>query len=141
MENSQTRLAWFWGPYSALGLAVALATFAIDQAHKWWMLYVYDIASKGRVAVTSFLDLVFVKNTGISYSMFDDGGMTGQYLLAGFAVVASYKISARAGRHVTALGPGPHHRRGAGERPRQAAFGWRRGLLLAACIWVLLVRF
>ena len=48
--------------------------------------YVYDIAAKGRVAVTPFLDLVFVKNIGISYSLFNQESQTGQYLLAGFAV-------------------------------------------------------
>ena len=53
------------------------------------MIYVYDIASKGRVYVTSFLDLVFVKNTGISYSLFDQDSQTGQYLLAAFAVTVS----------------------------------------------------
>ena len=81
--------SWFWGTYSALGLAVALATFAVDQAHKYWMLYVYDITAKGKVAVTPFLDLVFVKNTGISYSLFDQDSQAGQYMLAGFAVIAS----------------------------------------------------
>lgn len=81
--------SWLWGAHSALGLAVALATFAIDQMHKFWMLYVYDITAKGKVAVTPFLDLVFVKNTGISYSLFDQDSQAGQYMLAAFAVLAS----------------------------------------------------
>jgi len=69
------RLArWFWGPHAALALKVASAVFVIDQAHKWWMLLVYRIAEKGRVQITPFLDLVFVKNTGISYSMLDQSG-------------------------------------------------------------------
>ncbi len=53
------------------------------------MLYVYDIMAKGRVAVAPFLDLVFVKNTGISYSMFDQESQAGQFMLAAFAVAAS----------------------------------------------------
>lgn len=80
---------WLWGPYSRLALVVAGVTCAIDQAHKWWMLLVYEIQDKGRVTVTSFFDLVFVKNTGISYSMFDSSSQSWQYALAGFAVVAS----------------------------------------------------
>ncbi len=44
---------------------------------------------RGKVAVTPFLDLVFVKNTGISYSLFDQQSQAGQYMLAGFAVIAS----------------------------------------------------
>ena len=38
---------WLWGAYSRLGLAVALATLVLDQAHKWWMLQVYGIADPG----------------------------------------------------------------------------------------------
>ena len=90
--------SWLWGAHSALGLAVALATFAIDQMHKFWMLYVYDITAKGKVAVTSFLDLVFVKNTGISYSLFDQDSQAGQYMLAAFAVLASAATSRRRDR-------------------------------------------
>lgn len=80
---------YLWGPYSSLALKIAAVTFVIDQAHKWWMLLVYQIAEKGRVTVTPFLDLVFVKNTGISYSMLDQSTYTWQIVLALFAVVAS----------------------------------------------------
>ena len=75
----------FWSRHAPSALAVALATVLIDQANKFWMLYVYDIQSKGRVTVTPFLDFVFVKNTGISYSMFNQDSQEGQYLLAAFA--------------------------------------------------------
>jgi signal peptidase II len=88
-EAKRTNNSLLWGRWSALGLAVALATVAIDQAHKWWMLGPYDIANKGRVPITSFFDLVFVKNTGISYSLFDQDSQAGQNMLAAFAVIAS----------------------------------------------------
>ena len=39
----------FWGPFSFLGFAVALAGFLADRLHKWWMLHVYDITSRGKV--------------------------------------------------------------------------------------------
>ncbi len=81
-----------WGRWSGLGLAVALVTVAIDQAHKWWMLGPYDIANKGRVTITPFFDLVFVKNTGISYSLFDQDSQAGQNMLAAFAVIASLAL-------------------------------------------------
>jgi signal peptidase II len=80
---------WLWGDWSRLGLTVAVATFLIDQAHKWWMLYVYRIEEKGRVALTPFFDLVFVKNTGISYSLLDQSGTAWQLVLALFSVIAS----------------------------------------------------
>lgn len=81
--------SWVWGRWSGLALSVAALTFLIDQAHKYWMIYVYDIGSKVRVTVTPFLDLVYVKNIGISYSLFNQNSMTGQYVLAGFAVIVS----------------------------------------------------
>ena len=84
--------AWLWGPYSRLGLTVALPTLIIDQAHKWWMLLVYDIEAKGRVTVTPFLDLVYVKNTGISYSLLDMASYTWQILLALFAMSAALAL-------------------------------------------------
>lgn len=80
---------WLWGRWSGLGLTVAAVTAVIDQLNKWWMLYVFELPEKGRVYVTPFLDLVFVKNTGISYSMLDQDSFAGQLALAGFAVVAS----------------------------------------------------
>jgi signal peptidase II len=90
-DNTGTH-GWFWGPFSLLGLVVGLATLLIDQANKFWMLDVYGIAEKGRVAVTPFLDFVFVKNTGISYSLFDQDSFTGQLALAGFGLLASIAL-------------------------------------------------
>jgi len=88
MEMAKPR-SLVWSRWAPLALAVFLATVSIDQVHKWWMLSVYDIASKGRIEVTPFFDIVFVKNIGISYSLFNQESALGQYLLAGFAVVAS----------------------------------------------------
>ena len=55
---------WFWGPLSPLGLGVALLTVLVDQAHKAWMLYVYDIGARGTVTLTPFFDLILVWNRG-----------------------------------------------------------------------------
>ncbi|HRN84820.1 MAG TPA: signal peptidase II [Hyphomicrobium sp.] len=90
MTNQEGRLArWLWGPYSALALKIAAITFVLDQASKAWVLLVYELQDKGRVQVLPFLDLVFVKNTGISYSMLDGDAYSWQIVLATFAVVAS----------------------------------------------------
>jgi len=82
---------WLWGPFSRLGLSIALATLVIDQAHKWWMLAVYRIAEKGRVAVLPFFDLVYVKNLGVSYGL--GAGFIGQGVLAAFALAASLGLA------------------------------------------------
>src|SRR5262245_44308323 len=79
---------WLWGRLSPLGLSIAILVVAIDQLHKYWMLAVYDIQSKVRVAIAPFLDLVYVKNTGISYGLFLQETRQGQWLLAGFAGLA-----------------------------------------------------
>lgn len=76
----------------ALGLWVALAGLVIDQAHKYWMIYVYDIAARGRVTVTPFLDLVYAINPGISYGLFEQSHGLGQWLLSGFAVLVSMAL-------------------------------------------------
>ena len=80
--------SWLWGPLSPVGLACALATLAIDQGHKWWMLAVYRIQDRDRVAVTPFFDLVYVQNKGISYGLLPLDTLQGQRLLAGFAALA-----------------------------------------------------
>lgn len=88
--TSDSRLKrWLWGPYSRIALQIAAVTFIVDQANKWWMLLVYRIEEKGRVTVTSFFDLVFVKNTGISYSLLDGSSYGWQIVLALFSVIVS----------------------------------------------------
>ena len=83
---------WLWGAYSALGGIVALVALVVDQAHKWWMLKVWGAKEGVRTVINPFLDIVYVRNTGISYSLFDQKTMVGQYVLAGFAVLASVAL-------------------------------------------------
>lgn len=77
---------WVWGPASRLGLWVIVATFVVDQAHKWWMLNVYEIPKGQRIYVTPFLDLVYVINKGVSYGLLNDSG---PWLLTGFALLVA----------------------------------------------------
>ena len=58
----------------AFGLIAAFFVCASDQAHKFWMLNVFDIGGRGRVGVTPFFDLVLSWNRGVSYSFLADGG-------------------------------------------------------------------
>jgi len=77
-----------WGPVSTLGMSVGIATLIADQAHKWWMLHVYRIQDRGRVRLTPYFDLVYAKNTGVSYSLFAADSAIGQLLLTLFALLA-----------------------------------------------------
>jgi signal peptidase II len=81
-----------WGPYAALGLAVAAATCLIDQANKWWMINVVDLPNSGPIPVLPFLTLKFTLNTGISYSLLDNATYEWQLTLAGLAVAASLAL-------------------------------------------------
>ena len=69
----------------ALGLAALIAAFALDQGHKYWMLYVFDIAQKQPVTLTPFLDVLLSWNHGVSYSLFQGAGAG--LLLAGQTVI------------------------------------------------------
>ena len=90
--RADIRISNLWGPYSRAALIAAVLTVVVDQAHKYWMIDVYDIGAKGRVAVTSYLDLVYVKNIGISYSFFNQESFAGQLALAAFAAAASLAL-------------------------------------------------
>ena len=79
----------FWGPLTSFGLWIAVLTFAIDQAHKWWMLLIYRIEDKGRVPLLPFLDIVYVVNPGVSFGQLAMDGFWGQLALTAFAAQAS----------------------------------------------------
>jgi signal peptidase II len=98
-----------WGPLTRWGLAVGLATAAIDQATKLWLLYVFDIAARVPVRITPFLDLVLVWNKGISYGLFQQEGAAGQWVLLAIKAVAIVLLwiwLARTGSRLTAVALG-----------------------------------
>lgn len=84
---------FLWGPLSAFGLAIAALTAFVDQAHKAWMLYVYDIGAKGVVTITPFFDLVLVWNQGISYGLLPQESPAGRWALILFACAASLALA------------------------------------------------
>jgi signal peptidase II len=98
-----------WGPLTRLGLAVAVATAAIDQASKLWLLYVFDLQARIPVRITPFLDLVLVWNKGISYGLFQQEGVLGQWILLAVkaaAIVLLWVWMARTGSRLTAVALG-----------------------------------
>jgi signal peptidase II len=80
---------------------MAVVVAAIDQVHKWWMLTVYGIREGQRVTVLPFLDLEYVRNTGVSYGLFLQNSRQGQWLLAGFAALAVCAMAVWLARGVT----------------------------------------
>jgi signal peptidase II len=100
---------YLYGPLTWLGVAVAVLTAVLDQATKLWLLFGYDLASRGTVRLAPFLDLVLVWNTGISYGLFPQAGPLGQWALLGVKTVAVLLLwiwLARVGSRLTALALG-----------------------------------
>ena len=107
-----------WGPLSKLGMSMAILAFVLDQAHKWWMLGPFDIASRGRVTITPFFDLVLGWNRGISYGLFAQDSVIGRYALVTMSVAISIGPVGLAGPHRSPLNGGCAwlgHRRRAGK--------------------------
>ena len=86
-------MRYFWGPLSPLGLGIAAVALLADQAHKAWMLYVYDIGAKGTVTVAPFFDLVLVWNQGVSYGLLPQRSELGRWGLILFAFAAAIALS------------------------------------------------
>jgi len=79
---------YVWGRFSAFGLTIAALTCVADQASKVWLLSDFDLANRGSVAVTPFVDLVLTWNTGISYGLFPQQGPIGAWGLLAFKLAA-----------------------------------------------------
>ena len=84
---------WMWGPLSRLGLSVAVVTFLLDQAHKWFMLLGVGMQEGQRIKVAPFFDWAFVLNRGVSYSFLTGSNQRWQYALAAFATLASVALA------------------------------------------------
>jgi signal peptidase II len=77
-----------WGRLSALGLGVAIIACFADQIAKFWLLYDFDLGGRSPTPLTPFLDLTLLFNTGISYGLFPQQGLLGQWALLAFKVAA-----------------------------------------------------
>jgi signal peptidase II len=80
--------SYLYGPLSRLGLGAAVATAALDQALKLWLLFVFDLGGRGRVPLGRFFDLVLTWNTGVSYGLFKQDSFSGQLVLLAIKAVA-----------------------------------------------------
>jgi len=98
-----------WGPFCRLGLAVAIAAAAVDQACKLWIIFGTDLGTRSSIALLPFLDLVLTWNTGISYGLFPQEGPLGQWALLALKAIAAVLLwvwLARASSRLTAVALG-----------------------------------
>ncbi|WP_244613260.1 signal peptidase II [Methylosinus sp. Ce-a6] len=91
------------------GLAAVGLALALDQAHKFWMLHVFDIGLRQPIHLTSFLDLVLSWNFGVSYSLLSSQSQPARALLVAFQLSIAGCLAYwlwRAPRRLTAAGLG-----------------------------------
>ncbi len=78
---------------SRVGLVVALATLALDQATKLYYLFVDVLSQREPIRLAPFLDLIVVWNRGISYGLFQQHTELGRWALVAVSVVAGIGLS------------------------------------------------
>jgi lipoprotein signal peptidase len=96
-----------------IGLLLALVVLAIDQATKWYMLFVLDLPSLGHVPLLALgpfgFDLTMVWNRGVTFGLLAGDGFWAQALLALLALgIAGFLLRwmSRAENRLTALALG-----------------------------------
>src|SRR5262249_1159664 len=97
------------GPCTALGLVTAAIVGVLDQVSKLWLLYGFDLAARGRVALAPVVELVLVRNYGISYGWFQWLGGSARWALialTALAVVFLLTWLARAGSRLSGFALG-----------------------------------
>ena len=98
------------GSLLPLGLVLAAIVAVLDQATKYWLVHLSGLGDTGgRLAYGPFVDFVYLRNPGISYSMFELKGAAGQLAFTALAIVVSIGIIvwlARAANRVTAIALG-----------------------------------
>ncbi len=86
-----------------LGGMSAFLMLLTDQAHKLWMLNVYDIGNRPPVRVLPFFDLVMAWNKGVSYSLFEADSDLGRYALLAVTLAATLFLAVWLWRSSTVL--------------------------------------
>ncbi|WP_407528691.1 signal peptidase II [Methylobacterium oryzisoli] len=86
-----------------LGLLVALATLALDQATKLGLLFLADLPLHQPVVLAPFAQLVVVWNRGVSYGLLQQDGDLGRWLLVAVSVLASAALTVWMARAATRL--------------------------------------
>jgi signal peptidase II len=90
-------------PHLRPGIIAAVTVLTLDQASKLWLLFVFDIAHRGAVRLTPFLDLVLAWNVGISFGWFQNDSPLTQILLMVIKAVAVIVLAVWMARSRTAM--------------------------------------
>jgi signal peptidase II len=106
------------------GVIAAIVTLVLDQASKFWLVRVFDIAHRGTVELTPFFDLVLAWNQGISFGWFQNDGAGAQIVLMAIKALAVVVLAVWMVRSRTLIARLDH---GRGHRKRDRPPGLWRG--------------
>lgn len=73
-------------------LLASLAVFMIDQTTKAWAVRRLRFSGEMKEIIPGFLNFAYAENTGVAFSMFDDHGDTGRWVLSGIAGLAGILV-------------------------------------------------
>jgi signal peptidase II len=90
-------------PHLRLGIIAAIGVLVLDQASKFWLVRVFDIAHRGTVKLAPFFDLVLAWNQGISFGWFQNDGAVAQVVLMAIKAVAVVVLAVWMARSRTLL--------------------------------------
>ena len=93
-----------WSAY-----ALALGVFALDQAVKAWVLYVFDLPARFTVPVAGPFSLTMVWNRGVSFGLMTANQDLARWALVAFSVVVAAALAwwaRQADRRIMALSLG-----------------------------------
>lgn len=72
-------------------LGIAVGVYMVDQVTKAWAARELRLGGD-RSLIEGFLNLAYATNTGIAFSMFDEGGDTGRWGLSAVAFIAGVLV-------------------------------------------------
>ena len=82
----------------ALGFAVALVIFALDQLTKWIVTGPLNLREVGQIYLLPIFNLTWTENYGISLGLFDAQTATGQWILVAITTAIAVGVAVWLGR-------------------------------------------
>ena len=73
-------------------LILSIFIFLLDFFSKYFLINFYDLGSKGRVYITSFLDFILVLNPGISFGILSNGNDIQRWTLSFLSILVIFYL-------------------------------------------------
>ena len=80
-------------PHLGFGLLLAAVAFVLDQVAKWVVTVPLSLEPKGQIEITSFFNLTWAQNYGISLSMFSDQSPTTRWIIVAVTAIVALAVA------------------------------------------------